>query len=290
MEIVSVATSAPRCIIRNKQIMATKIAAVQPKDRPSLASLMGLDEGVRLLDTLLDDIEDRRAVAQLAATERAKIVRDSGGEPEPWDPDPWLAEEKAAIEAALAGMGEAVLLKLDSYVEYLQALEAAATVRRGRAVALTALARTGENRVERLKERILFWLDEHNKKDIETPDHKLWWQHNSAPGALVYKDPANPTVDLPATVVAVTTTISYPGMLDEATFARWVAAGATISTERRPIESLVRPLAERRAELLAAAVDRDLAGEIELAEAYLAEASGFPEVSIAPRGRHLRIR
>ena len=83
------------------------------------------------------------------------------------------SEVLEAIEAYFAGLLEQRSEKIDRYVAYMRQREAFAKIRREEAARLTELAKTDERKVERLKSRLLAWMEGAEISKFETANYKL---------------------------------------------------------------------------------------------------------------------
>jgi len=131
------------------------------------------------MPTLYEITSDMRAIDQL--------LDECGGD---------VSDERVlqAIEDWIAELDTNLRDKVDGYAAYISELLAKAAARRAESRRLATLARYNENAAERLKERLMWALQERDIKKVETPRYVVSWQ---AAGGKVGLDVQIPASELP---------------------------------------------------------------------------------------------
>ena len=127
------------------------------------------------MPTLYDITSDMRAIDQL--------LDECGGD---------VSDERVlqAIENWIAELDTNLRDKVDGYAAYVSELLAKAAARRAESKRLATLAKYNENAAERLKERLMWALQERDIKKVETPRYVVSWQNAGGKVGLDVQIPA----------------------------------------------------------------------------------------------------
>jgi hypothetical protein len=130
------------------------------------------------MPTLLDIIDDARALEELLDELEGNVTG-----------------QENAVQAFLDETGDALTAKVDAYAGLIRQIEAFAATRKAEAKRMAELAKSDENRVKWLKERLLLAMDVMGETRIDGDRHRVSIAKNGGKVPVVVPDDVNALPD-----------------------------------------------------------------------------------------------